>query len=134
MVYIFYKQSEFVRMLVIAILGAILGFITYEIIYYLNPLSPKATISWTIAFLVGVIRQHALHRHFTFLNKAPYFKSLYKAYIVDLGVLIFSSALNWFLIETLYLNHRLTWLICLLLSSLISMIFLRNYIFKKPIK
>ncbi len=127
----FYKQSEFVRMLIVAMTGAIVGFITYEIVYYLNPFSPKSTLSWIIAFIIGVVRQHALHRNFTFQYKTPYLKSLYRAYVVDFGALLCSSCLNWFLSEILNLNHRLTWVICLLSTALISLAFLKKYIFKR---
>lgn len=126
----FYKLSETLRMLVIATIGMILSLITYEIIYEFNPFSPKATISWIIAFIIGIARQHALHRHFTFSHKTSYFKSLYRAYIVDIGSLVFSTGLNWFLSEILQFNHRLVWACCLVSTALISLVFLKKYIFK----
>ncbi len=126
----FHKQSETIRMLVIATIGMVLSLITYEIIYYLNPFSPKATISWVLAFVIGIARQHALHRHFTFSHKTPYFKSLFRAYIVDIGSLVFSTGLNWFLSEILQFNHRLVWACCLAATALISLVFLKKYIFK----
>ncbi|WP_420572174.1 GtrA family protein [Kordia sp.] len=125
----FYKQSETTRMLVIAGIGVILSFITYEIIYYFNTLTPKATTSWLFAFLIGIARQHALHRYFTFLHKASYLKSLCKAYVVDVGALVFSTGLNWFLTDILTFNHRLVWLFCLASSASISLVFLKKYIF-----
>ena len=125
-----YRQSECVRMLIVALVGAVLSFVTYEVVFYLNPLSPKATLSWIIAFIIGVARQHALHRYFTFSYKTPYFKSLYKAYILDLGGLLYSSGLNWVLSNTFKLNHRLVWLSCLLSTALISFVFLKRYVFK----
>lgn len=132
MTFDFYKQSEAVRMLLIALVGVVLGFITYEIVYYVNPFSPKGTISWIIAFLIGIARQHALHRCFTFQYKASYFKSLYRAYIVDVGALFFSAGLNWFLSEMLHWNHRIVWMCCLLSTALISLVLLKKYIFKIP--
>ncbi|WP_430409914.1 GtrA family protein [Kordia sp.] len=121
-----------IRMLVIAVIGVISGFISYEIVYYLNPFSPKATVSWIVAFLIGIARQHALHRHFTFQHKTAYFKSLYRAYIVDIGALFFSTGLNWFLSEIVNLNHRIVWICCLLSTALFSLILLKRYIFKVP--
>lgn len=129
----FYKKSETVRMLIIALIGALLSFLTYEIVYYLNPFLPKATVSWTIAFLIGVARQHALHRKFTFRHKDSYIKSLYRAYVVDIGALLFSTLLNWFLTEILLVNHRWVWGICLLSTALISLVFLKKYIFKTAV-
>ncbi|MEM6717911.1 MAG: GtrA family protein [Bacteroidota bacterium] len=125
------NKLETIRMLIIALLGVLLGFITYEIVYYLNPFSPKATVSWVLAFLIGVARQHALHRRFTFLHKGSYLKSLYRAYVVDIGALLFSTGLHWFLAEMLGLHHRLVWGICLLLTALISLVFLKKYVFKR---
>ncbi|WP_298512292.1 GtrA family protein [uncultured Kordia sp.] len=130
MTFNFYKQSENVRMLVIATIGMILSLLTYEIIYYLNPFSPKATISWTIAFIIGTARQHALHRYFTFLHKGSYFKSLYRAYIVDIGGLVFTTGLNWFLSEFLQVHHRFVWACCVAATALIGLVFLKKYIFK----
>ncbi|AXG69892.1 GtrA-like protein [Kordia sp. SMS9] len=117
-------------MLIIAVIGAVLGFVTYEIVYYFNPFSPRATISWIFAFIIGIARQHALHRQFTFSHKTSYFKSLYRAYVVDIGALVFSTGLNWLLAEALHLNHRLVWGICLASTALISLVFLKKYIFK----
>ena len=125
------KSKEFTRMVSIAILGAIIGFITYEIIYYFNPFSPKATLSWILAFIIGTARQHALHRHFTFLFKTHYWESLYRAYILDFGVLVSTSALNWFLTEIIHVDHRLAWFSCLVLTAIMSLIFLKQFVFKK---
>ena len=125
------KSKEFTRMVSIAILGAIIGFITYEIIYYFNPFSPRATLSWILAFIIGTARQHALHRHFTFLFKTHYWESLYRAYILDFGVLVSTSALNWFLTEIIHVDHRLAWFSCLVLTAIISLIFLKQFVFKK---
>jgi len=130
----FYKQSETVRMLIIAIIGVVLGFVTYEIVYYLNPFSPRATVSWALAFVIGIARQHALHRKFTFSHKGSYVKSLYKAYVVDIGALLLSTGLNWVLSEIVELPHRLVWGICLLCTALISLVFLKKYIFKVAVK
>jgi putative flippase GtrA len=124
------KLPELIRLSITAIIGAFTGFITYEIIYYLNPLHPKASTSWFLAYIIGVARQHALHRWLTFNHKASYWKSLYKAYIMYSGSLLVSSALNWFLTEILYLNHRLAWACCLLTTALISLVFLKRYVFK----
>lgn len=124
---------EFRRLVLIAILGAILGFITYEIIYYFNPFTPKATLSWILAFIIGTARQHALHRHFTFLFKTHYWESLYRAYILDFGVLIITTAINWFLTVVIHLNHRLAWFCCLVITALISLIFLKQFVFKNTV-
>ena len=126
-----YKRfPENVRLILTAIVGALIGYITYEIIYYFNPFSPKASSSWFLAFIIGVARQHALHRWLTFSHKTSYWKSLFRAYIMYSGSLFISSGLNWFLTEIVSLNHRLAWGCCLITTALISLIFLKKYVFK----
>lgn len=127
------KQSEIFRMFIIAGIGVVLGFLTYEVIYYFNSFSQKATLSWMIAFVIGIVRQHALHRYFTFAHKGSYVKSLYKAFVVDIGALVFSTVLHLFLVEVVHLHHRWVWGICLLSTALISLVFLKVYIFR-PVK
>jgi putative flippase GtrA len=118
------------RLVLTACIGALIGFITYELIYFLNPLQPKASTSWTIAFLIGVARQHALHRWLTFLHDTPYWKSLGRAYVMYSSSLIVTSVVNWILTEQLLIPHRLAWLICLLVNAMISLVFLKRYVFK----
>jgi hypothetical protein len=52
---------------------------TYEIIYWFNPFEPRATTSWAVSFLIGVTRQHGLHRMLTFTHQSPYWPSLGRA-------------------------------------------------------
>ena len=130
-----YKSlSEFKRMVLTAIIGAVLGLITYEVIYFINPIIPKATSSWFIAFVIGVVRQHGLHRWLTFDEKPPYLSSLLKAYIMYSGSLIMSTSLNWFLVESIYLNHRLAWLICISMNAVVSLFFLKKFVFSSKTK
>lgn len=125
------KLPENVRLVLTALIGASLGFVTYEIIYFLNPIKPKASSSWFISFILDVLRQHALHRWLTFSHKTPYWKSLGRAYIMYSGALLVTSGFNWFLTEIVLLNHRIAWGCCILLKALISLVFLKNYVFKK---
>lgn len=128
---VYRKFPENVRLVLTAIIGASFGYITYEIIYYLNPITPKASSSWFISFIIDVVRQHALHRWLTFSHKTPYWKSLGRAYILYSGSLLFTSGFNWLLTERILLNYRIAWGCCLLLKALISLVFLKNYVFKK---
>jgi hypothetical protein len=54
--YTYYHQlPEPVRLVCTAIIGAGIGWVTYEIIYWINPLvQSRATTSWALAFLIGV--------------------------------------------------------------------------------
>ncbi len=129
----YHNLPENVRLILTAIIGALVGLITYEIIYFLNPMEPRASSSWFIAFVIGVARQHALHRWLTFLHKTSYWKSLAKAYVMYSGSLFVTSALNWILTEELLIHHRIAWGLCLIATGLISLIFLKRFVFK-PVK
>lgn len=117
-------------MSITAILGAGIGYVTYELIYYFNPVQPRASSSWFLAFVIGVARQHALHRWLTFLHKTPYWGSLRRAYVMYSGSLLVTSLFNWVLTEHFQLSHRLAWFICLLLTGLISLVFLKSFVFR----
>ena len=125
----FRKLPENTRMVLVAIVGVLIGLITYEIVYFFNPFEPKATSSWFIAFIIGIARQHGLHRSFTFSHKTVYWRSLFRAYIMYSGSLLIGTGLNWFLTEVMFVNHRIAWACCLLTTALISFFFLKKYVF-----
>jgi len=122
---------ENIRLVLMAIFGALLGWVIYELIYIYNPFEPRATSSWILAFILGVARQHALHRWLTFQSKSSYWKSLMRAYVMYSTSLILGTILNFILINHFNFNHRIAWLACLGLTACISLFFLRNYVFKK---
>ncbi len=124
-----FSQSQSFRMVAVAIAGAIIGFLTYELIYLLNPLESRATSSWTFAFFVGVARQHHLHRIITFKSKSPYPKSLFRAYTMYSGSALSGALLNYFLTDIYSINHHLAWFVCLIFTSLISLFLLKRYVF-----
>jgi putative flippase GtrA len=126
----FKKLPENIRMVLVAIIGVLIGLITYEIVYFFNPFEPKATSSWFIAFIIGIARQHGLHRSLTFSHKTVYWKTLFRAYIMYSGSLLIGTGLNWFLTEVMFVNHRIAWACCLLTTALISLFFLKRYVFK----
>jgi putative flippase GtrA len=127
------RMPEKLRMLVTAIIGAIIGLITYEIIYALNPLQPRATTSWALSFGIGIARQHALHRYLTFTHHSPYWPSLGRAYLMYSGSATVGTLLNWGLTVGLGVNHRIAWIICLFTTAGISLIFLKRYVFRTKI-
>lgn len=124
-----FRQSQNFRMGLIAMGGALIGFLTYELIYFLNPYQPRATISWTVAFIIGVARQHHLHRVITFKSEVPYSRSLFRAYVMYLGTGISGTILNYFLTSYISMHHRQAWLACLILTSTISLVLLKRYVF-----
>jgi putative flippase GtrA len=125
------KYPENIRLVLTAIIGTSFGYITYEVIYLINPITPKASSSWSIAFIIGVLRQHALHRWLTFSHKISYWKSLGRAYIMYSGAFLITSGFNLLFTEVVLINHRIAWCCCLILQASISLIFLKNYVFKR---
>ncbi len=122
---------ERVRIVGTAFIGALVGYVTYLVIYAFNPLQPRATTSWLLAFLVNVSRQHALHRWLTFANPGPYWPSLARAYVMYSATAVATTTLNWYLVVHLEWNHHLAWLACLGLTGLISLAFLKRFVFSR---
>jgi len=126
----YHALPERLRMVLTAILGAFIGLVTYEIIYWFNPFEPRATTSWAVSFLIGVTRQHGLHRMLTFTHQSPYWPSLGRAYLMYTGSLLFGTLLNWVLTEGCGINHQAAWFCCLLSTATISLFFLKHFVFK----
>jgi putative flippase GtrA len=130
MILAYHQFPETLRMMLTAILGAGIGWITYEIIYWLIPaFSCRATASWVLAFTIGVVRQHALHRTLTFIEHTPYLSSLGRAYIFYAMATFCGAFLNYTLTVHLEVHHRMAWLACLLLTGLLSFFFLKRMVF-----
>lgn len=126
----FHSLPEKVRMIISALLGAMIAWLTYEIIFYVNPLTQlRAVTSWAIAFGIGVFRQHALHRYLTFLHRTPYWESLWKAFYFYSISAIIGAINNLIQTEVLHLNHRFAWLSCLLITSMLSLFGLKRMVF-----
>ena len=90
----YHRMPENLRMLVTALIGGAIGLLTYEIIYFLNPLQPNATISWALSVIVNIARQHALHRWLTFPYATRYWPSLGRAYVMYSGSAVVTILLN----------------------------------------
>ena len=132
MVLTYRSMPEFVRMGCTATIGAAVGLLTYEVIYFVMPAWYRATTSWALAFLVGVARQHGLHRWLTFPDDAcPYWSSLYRAYGMYSGTFVLGATLNWVLVEQLKMHYRQAWGCCLITTVGVSFIFLRRFVFRR---
>ena len=102
---------QIARFGVVGIFGVLSGWITYEIIYWINPFVEfKATVSLTLAWILGVPRQHALHRWLTFTFPTSYWNSLWKAYLSYSSGAIASISVNLWIVEGIGVHHRLGWL------------------------
>lgn len=124
-------MPEFLRIVATACIGAMIGYVTYLIVYALNPIAPRATTSWLLAFLINVSRQHALHRWLTFDESGCYWPSLGRAYVMYSGTAVATTTLNWFLAVRHHVNHNLAWLACMGLTALISLVLLKRFVFGK---
>ena len=122
-------MPELLRIVATACIGAMIGYVTYLLVYLLNPIEPRATTSWLLAFLINVSRQHALHRWLTFDEPGRYWPSLGCAYVMYSGTAVATTSLNWFLVVRHHLNHNLAWLACMGLTALISLAFLKRFVF-----
>ena len=128
---VYHRLPEPARLICTAILGAGIGWITYEIIYWLNPLhASRATTSWVLAFLIGVTRQHGLHRTLTFTHRSPYWSSLGRAYLFYSVSAFLGAGLNYILTVRVGLHHRIAWGACLLLTAFLSVLFLKRLVFR----
>jgi hypothetical protein len=122
-------MPEPLRLVATALIGAAIGFVTYSLIYALNPLQSRSASSWFIAFLINIARQHALHRNLTFRYSGPYWPSLGRAYVMYSGAAAATTAINWYLTTIQGLNHYVTWVICMGLTAAISLLFLKRFVF-----
>lgn len=120
------------RVLAVALAGVALSWATYEIVYWLNPYEPRATTSWVISFLIGVARQHHLHRMISFPGSGVrYMTSLRRDFTASLALMLLSSALNWFLTGYLDVHHRIAWVVCVTCVAAGAYALMKFYVFRK---
>lgn len=120
---------ETTRLALTALLGAGVGWVTYEILFFLNPFVPRAPTAWLAAFVVSVPRQHALHRWLTFGQSCPYWPSLARAYVFYTALAIATTVLDWWLVEQRGWDHRLAWFACIAATGLASYGLLKRTVF-----
>ena len=110
-------------------MGALIGLLTYEVVYFVNPFEPRAPTSWLASFAIGVPRQYSLHRWLTFRSDAPYGPRLVRAYVLYAAIALLTTALNWLLVERLHWPHRLAWLGCIATTGLVNLFALKPLVF-----
>jgi putative flippase GtrA len=125
----FRQLPEKLRLAIVAVLGALIGLITYELIYWINPFQPRASVSWLTSFAIGVPRQYSLHRWLTFGADLPYGPRLARAYVLYAAIAVVTTGLNWLLVEQLNVAHRLAWLACITTTGLINAFVLKPLVF-----
>ena len=120
---------EKVRLALVALLGALVGLVAYQLIYWVNPLEPKAPTSWLAAFMIGVPRQFALHRTLTFSSHVSFGPHLARAYGLYACIAMLTTSLNWWLVERLAVPHHFAWLACISVTGLINVFALKPVVF-----
>jgi putative flippase GtrA len=125
----FDRLPEKLRLLLVALAGAAIGLATYQLIYWINPLQPRAPTSWLAAFVIGVPRQYSLHRSLTFRSNVPYAPRLARAYVLYSCIAVVTTALNWWLVERLAVPHHLAWLACISTTGAINLFALKPLVF-----
>jgi putative flippase GtrA len=118
------------RLVAVALLGAAIGLVTYQLIYWVNPFEPRAPTSWLAAFVIGVPRQYSLHRSLTFRSDVPYAPRLVRAYLLYACIAVLTTTLNWLLVERLAVPHHLAWLACISTTGLINYFALEPLVFR----
>ena len=127
----FYALPRPARFAVVGLGGVGIGFVVYNLIYWLNPYEPRATTSWAIASIVAVWRQHALHRFLTFHDRqVRYVKSLGLAYVAYSIGIVGSTALNWWLTQILDIHHLVAWAVCIASAVIMNYFLLERFAFR----
>lgn len=126
------RQDEVLRVGIVAAIGTIASYVTYEVVFFFNGIEPRATTSWTISFVIGVFRQHHLHRYLSFPNAtARYTVTLKRDWFASFIVLIFSVALNYYLTEAQSMHHRIAWATCLITAAGFEYGLLKFFVFRR---
>lgn len=126
----YHRLPEAVRIAGTATVGLVIALITYEVVFAINPIEPRASVSWLVAFIIGVARQHALHRWLSFKHPVPYWRSLGRAYVMDASAALLTTGLNWLLTGPWELDHRVAWLACMVVVAAYDFVLLKRYVFR----
>ncbi|GGE61888.1 GtrA family protein [Actibacterium pelagium] len=125
-----HDQPELVRIAIVAVMGTALSWVTYEIVYFLNPFSPRAPLSWGMAFTIGIFRQHHLHRTLSFPKaRLSYLSSLQREIAASVLILLIGVILNYSLTQVFDLQHRVAWGLCLVTVSGIEYALMKLFVF-----
>jgi len=126
-----HNRSQFQRIVAVAAFGAAMSWVTYEAIFFINPFEPRATLSWLLAFVIGVVRQHHLHRQFAFpYTEVAYRTSLRRLAITSVTVALMVGTTNYALVTLVGLHHRLVWVLCLMLVAASNFAALKLFVFR----
>ncbi len=123
-------QPQLVRVMIAAAVGTVLAWLAYEVIYFLNPLEPRATLIWVFAFFLGIFRQHLLHRTLSFPEThTTYETSLRREALVSTCIIVASAGLNLWLTKVAMIHHRLASGVYLTSVAALEFVLMKLYVF-----
>ena len=126
-----YNKLLFSRFFVVGVIGNLIGLAIYAAIFSIVQYEPRAAISWFLSSIVGIWKQHGLHRIFTFTDsREDYLRSLIKAYLSYSFIIASGTICHWSLVSILGVYHYYSWLITQVIHVAISFLILRRFVFK----
>ncbi len=127
----YYNKLLFSRFFVVGVIGNLIGLAIYAVIFSIVQYEPRAAISWFFSSIVGIWKQHGLHRIFTFTDsREDYFISLLKGYLSYSFMIVSGTSCHWFLVSILGVYHYYSWLITQVIHVAISFLILRRFVFR----
>ncbi len=127
-----HRRDEPVRVAITATIGTVLALITYEIVFWINWAEPRATMSWVIAFIIGIFRQHHLHRTLSFpQNALSYGGSLRRDFVASIGIAVLSTGLNFVLTQPAEVHHRIAWASCVVFVAAFEYLLMKFFVFPR---
>lgn len=127
-----HRRPEVERVASVALFGTLVSWLTYELIFLVNPLEPRATTSWFLTYLTAIVRQHHLHRVISFPGpKAGYAATFRRQVVVNVTLLGLGGGLNYGLVELAGMHHRPAWLICMALVATANYLSMKFFVFRR---
>lgn len=120
-----------------ALSGTALFTVVYEWLHSLSSSRPTtglssldalewSTVAWTVAYLLSIVWQHALHRHLVFGTSSPYWSSLFWTYASYTLSIVLSAVINHALVAWIGLHHRISFGLTLIITGVINYRTLKN--------
>jgi putative flippase GtrA len=132
--YLLSSKKQVTRFITIGVVGNLIGLAIYAGVYSFVQIKPRAAISWFLSALIGIWKQHGLHRIFTFTDsRGPYFRSLARGYIGYSIIIISGTSFHWFIVSFIGIYHYYSWLMTKGVMLSFSFFVLRRFVFKPEI-
>jgi putative flippase GtrA len=123
------------RYIIVGSAGLFLGWIIYNVIFWLNPLQEnRATTSWAVGYFLAIIRQHALHFFLTFSeSNTSYLSSLIGAFgAYGIGWII-TTIVNGIIMLKIQPNHQVAFFATAGIGFVFNYFLLKNLAFRSEV-